>query len=322
MSRFLKKVIPFISFNLIILGIIGWYLEKDLPYYWGNVGLEIKMDHIQKHKYNTYFIGSSRTAEHIDPRLFDSLTHNAGNSFNLGLPGFQAPESYKFLENFLTKEEHLLTKTIFLELAEMRSIDQNKFHVRGQYFWDLDYYEMTASDHFSRFDITGVTNITLNYLTKITKIGLIKPMIIQDKLTEEQDLLLSDAMQFREGFYIPPNPKTIDTERLNDLRQKANSYYEKTNLNNYSEQHLQKLVELTRLAEEKGIELFFILPPRLKMNMLPLFTQLPNTLDLCNPILYPQLYSEEYSRDEYHLNELGAKEMTSILVNKVIALKN
>lgn len=320
MKKFLTLTSIFVLISLVLLAVIGRRLERDLPYYWGNVGLKMKIDHIRNSEnYNTYFIGSSRTGQAIDPVFFDSLTHHSGKSFNLGLPGFQAPESYHFLEKFLEAEDHHNTKTIFLELTEMRSIDQNKFNVRGLYFWNLDYYKLVSSDHLSRFDLSGVTITSLNYLSKITKVGFVKPIIIGDKLKITQEKMLSEAIQNRAGYYIPPFPKKLDKGRLNELFLITKDYYNKPHEINYSDRHLKKLLDLISLTDDMGIRLIFILPPRLRANMLPLFDELPidNKLDLCDPGLYPQFYSIENSRDAYHLNRKGAAEMTRILAEQL-----
>lgn len=124
------------------------------------------------------------------------------------------------------------------------------------------------------------------------------------------------------GYYQPPHKKILDKKRLTDFVASTNNYYGEQEEQNWSDRHLQKLNDLMGMADQKGIELVFILPPRIKMNMVSLFNQLPTnrTIDLCNPSLYPQFYSIENSRDIYHLNHKGATELTGVLSEKVLEL--
>ena len=110
---------------------------------------------------------------------------------------------------------------------------------------------------------------------------------------------------------------TVLNDRVNRRMFTENKYvYSKY----FNKAHFEKINKLINLAHEKGIELFFIIPPRLKRyeELFALKSALGDNkvIDLSSVQEYPALYKPENSFDIGHLNRKGA-----VLFSEYMAIK-
>ena len=90
--------------------------------------------------------------------------------------------------------------------------------------------------------------------------------------------------------------------------------------------YLARLRQMIAMAEEAGVELIFVLPPRLGgsyKTMLPLYHALPpaNRIELADPDQYPEFYDPELSFDVGHFNQAGAELFSRQIARELIALR-
>jgi hypothetical protein len=114
-----------------------------------------------------------------------------------------------------------------------------------------------------------------------------------------------------------------DTSELNsriEAAQLASASISRNKVNTYHLNYLNSLIDNSR---KKGIQLIFILPPRLAESqydeLVPLANALPenNVIKLFNYSDYSMLYKAEYSFDIGHLNTEGANLFTKFLAEEV-----
>jgi len=103
--------------------------------------------------------------------------------------------------------------------------------------------------------------------------------------------------------------------------EQTNEYYQTAQNESVNQTHYQRILDLQRLAEDKGYHLVFILYPKLPpskyLELIPIFELIDtrSKIDLGNPQLYPELYQIDYSFDAGHMNEAGSIIFTIKLAN-------
>jgi len=86
-----------------------------------------------------------------------------------------------------------------------------------------------------------------------------------------------------------------------------------------------RVQELIDKADEKNIQLIFLLPPRnVSPHLIQIFQSIPHQhrIDLSSSITYPQFYAIQNSFDIGHLNEKGSELFTIEIANKLASLYN
>lgn len=315
---------------------IGWcllsFLDRRLPFYWGNEGLVSKMSKLEADNfdYDTYFVGSSRVYRHIMPSLFDSLTHGETHSFNLGYSATKPPEIYDFLHHFINKCGDN-TKYIFVELGMVQGLANiNTATLRSKYYLDYEQYTTAISACKSNKRYKTAWNYTLSYLSRLARMGMIVKSLSFDGqsnypqalgrhgdgyygLEEEmEDLGNTDSIFIKRlaHFYSDTTVLTERYERTLKEHKKNTSpiIAAKANLN-----QLQKIIEK---AAQKGIKIIVIRTPR-NPGLTPLYNALntENKLDMSNPVKYSEFYLAKYSFDVGHFNNAGSRLFTYSLAS-------
>ena len=126
----------------IVLGLpflLGWFYYNKLSFVndYGNIVYE-KMDYIEHStdRPDIIFLGSSRAAYLIDPRIIDSMCHV--NSYNLGMPGMNIPELRMLLRKCVEERK----KPAILVL----NIDPSSFNAGEPVFDFPDFLKYAARD--------------------------------------------------------------------------------------------------------------------------------------------------------------------------------
>jgi len=326
MRRFIIKTTIFIVVGLLLLS----FVDRRLPFYWGNGGLVAKMNQLKADNFNydTYFVGSSRIYRHIIPFLFDSLNNGATRSFNLGYSGTKPPEIYHFLHHFIDKHGNNV-KYIFVELGMIQGLaDINRVTLRSKYYLDYDQYTTAVNACRSNKNYKTAWNYTLSYLSRIARMGMIVKSLT---FNNESDYTASLGRR-SDGYYgleeemkDKGNTDSTFIKRLNHFFSDTTALTKRYNntLNEYKKgksffqptpSNLQQLHRLIRQAEEKGIQLVVIRSPR-NPGLLSLYNALEskNKLDMCDPVKYPEFYKTAYSFDVGHFNTEGSEIFTRAL---------
>ncbi len=313
--------------NMLFLKNIG------IPYA-HNIRFSTKYVHyLKKEKeYNTLFLGSSRTYRQINPAIIDADMQDVKmKSYNLGAPGTFNPEALYLFEMIMenTSADSPL-RYVFVELTELSPMKfENWFAPQSYYYLDKRYTRLVLDTYLS--------NPTLNTLEKAEKIF---PFVQGFVLNH---LFLIHPLQFRkepdiyagekgDGYY--PLDLELEQTGRNRLLQRNKSLLRDTSV-----LAQRKLVQkkpagayiptayaafLNDLVTEAGkhkLELYFIIPPKLKtyreVSRLAENIHGNRVIDLGNGEQYPAFYFAKYCFNEGHFNHLGAEMYSRILAEEI-----
>ena len=116
MRKFLKRLGIFILLSIVALQIAEYFL----PYHYGNKNFSSKMLFFKKNqgRFNTLFLGSSKTNYSMYPKVIDSILKDEGvKSFNFGVNGTSNPESYFLAANLIKDLDSSDLKILVLEIS-------------------------------------------------------------------------------------------------------------------------------------------------------------------------------------------------------------
>lgn len=337
MKSFLKRLIFFFSFLLLIL-----VLKKVFtPYYLGNVYFKPKLEYFNKNyktqNYNTVFFGSSRIYRHVNTEVLDSLMSSQSiNSFNFATVATFSPESYFLYENFIDNQSDKKLDYAFLELQALNEIDGDNLTTTKGNYWNTIGYLNFAINYVSNSDKSQGEKLDLtsryvkSHLYSYFDVKIFKHYWMDTKNTvrrmgEHGFYSLDDDLQETPNNDVLKQRKTTfiaDTKTLDERRNSVLDIYENSNKKVVNDYHLSYLKSLIKKSKEKGIDLIYVLPPRLTAEeyeeLVPISNLLPktNVINLSHPETYNELYTLENSYDVGHLNANGARIMTSYLAEE------
>ncbi len=313
-------------FILMVIGELGWK-SMNLPYYWGNIQLNTKLEYLKEKKIDpqNYFIGSSITFRQVIPTIFDSLVHHdIGYSFNLGCDGTFAPQTTYLLEHLI--EEDTTINYLFLELNGYDYFAQNFRTTRSKYYLSIQHsqkifqYIFVSSISFA--NKLGITGMYLySYLEKLTALGMRKDYLkeIHEKNTFKGEVLMGKHKDGHYAFNKSVTPNKLERARiasaLKKLKDDFLTAYQAKGKKElpFNSALAAQLWAYIALAKEKNIHLIYILNPvecvfDKPEEMLGLFENLPieHRIDLANPLENPALYLEDNRWDAGHLNTAGS----------------
>jgi len=355
-------------FKILVLVLIVFAVNKlirsTVPFYWHNDLMEAKIKALdkKKNKVNTLFLGSSKTRSAIDPKLFDKQVRESSNipskSFNLGVYGSNSGELFWFINHLLDQDFKNL-QYIFLELRPTNlsakgESDGVNLHTNRTKYW-LNFQSFI----YSIKNVIGISDKHLDFFTKVRmfqnycisfienqfNIGMMQSFLnhkLSPTKKNQKKMLLGENL---DGFQTLDYSATHGDNNLNTRRSTflkkskailkkkiefsiATFENEKGIFNQYNKNHLNKLLELIKKCEAKGIRLIYLIPPLMAsknyyQEAKSLYNVLPrgNKIELCNASKYPKLHSVENLWDKGHLNHKGAKLYTKLLASKFAELE-
>lgn len=350
MKRFLKNTILFF---LLYLG-LSTLLSFCLPYHWGNPWYSVKIQFLKqesKHEWNTYFFGSSRVHDQIDPKRFDELvnkqTEEEVHSFNLGAQGTFPPQSYFLFENFLESRLSEGVKYCFLEVREVaRLLPANRTPPNHSYWMNIKELSfvlpMVLSDSTTSlaYKQTQVIRNLTGYVKNMLHLGHFAAQLTNPNYYDEaclgpekngflpleyqyettNDPVLRAALSKKRQL-LEEKPENLDRRRHRHLEGHLvdSAVY-------YSEIHRDRLLRMIESAKGKGIQLILLYissgPNQAPERAIQLLRSLPkaNVIDLADPAKYPELFAVENAFDIGHLNDQGSRIFTTHLANQFISL--
>ncbi|GLB50333.1 hypothetical protein [Neptunitalea lumnitzerae] len=330
MKKFLLKTFIFGAIFLFLLII----KKHVLPYYTGDATFMTKLEDFdsKSKKFNTVFFGSSRIHRHVNTTLLDSILNDYNiSSYNLSVAGTYNPESYYLYENFIDNKTNGEIKLAFVELQALYQYSENNYETTKGSYWNTEKYldyslnyiensnyteeqKKEMSDSYFKSYLYGyydfsifsnITKVALN-LTKVSKNGF-DPL--ESKMSKGNSALMKRWNDFR-----------ADTSALNDRIKATLTPIAESKENTY---HLNFLKNLINKSKAKGIQLIYILPPRLTLEhykeLVPICNKLPsnNIIKLNDYNKYRELYEVKYSFDIGHLNNEGANIFTTYLAEEI-----
>jgi len=319
MKKFLKQISYFLILAIISLNLI----EYLLPYYYGNNTFASKLSYLENNesKFNTLFLGSSRTDHSISPQIIDSvLTEENIKSFNFGVGGTSNPESYYLTENIIKKIDSTKIKVIVLEVSPLRDMSLKNIKTTRN-----TYYHSTKQSIFSlrvlkeeSYPFKYKTKLVFKYLLHYlkNKINFSKLIYLRDSSINIDKIDKTNYNGFKTTVI---HGNSIFPAKRNDL-QKSLSYeldsLQKTSISFST--HAKRLNKIYLQSKEKGIKLFFLVQPKdFDYTFLNNLTgKLPkgSLINIASASKHPEFYEEYYSLDPGHLNSRGA-----IIFSKTLA---
>lgn len=342
------------SFSIIFSSFI--YPKLNItPWYWGSDLIQQKRNELvhNNKNYNTLLIGSSRVYRQIDPVILDSVTADGAitHSYNFGINWLFAPETF-YVYDQLGNRENLKFKYVVIELSKIRSVDYDNLHTsRTTYWYDWKLYSFALKtvwhSNFSIGEKVYLAGIhTVSYIDKLINLGYFTDAIaFNDKKIELQSMVenkgyepLSKA-ESKKGIAFAEenasgrrkaflNDTSVVTKRKTISNNKFQKYDEQPELlEKYNKFYAYALNEMADDASKNGTHLVFLLSPRIDASqydeLIPLFQHIhpAHRIELSDSRKYPELYLSANSFDETHLNDRGAVLYSTLLGEKLNALR-
>ena len=338
MNQFLKKIGLFSLLALFVAILIqgGFSLTGLTKYHWGNPFYAKKISDLKNHQNtNVFFIGSSQFYRHINPIEFDQITNS--ESYNLGVQGLATPENYYLFEKMLEEENIAPNSTIFLALSGIQSIAPSNFYSeRSTYFLNWKIFSSSIRIIFDesrplKTQIFRIYSFVVNYIYKHLGLPVVRNWLSgfeyqgNNEFVKNKGFLALDDDLEEEYINRGLAFQKMQSPLKSRIEITSNEFKNQTKKGLSNEAHIEKLFSLIQQANEKNINLYFVITPRKKnyKDILPLIKDLPKNfiINLANPFTYPEFYSTENSFDIGHLNKKGAQLFTKKLAEEYLKIK-
>ncbi|MGZ4117736.1 MAG: hypothetical protein ACXVPY_09655 [Bacteroidia bacterium] len=339
MKRFIRTLFLF-SILFLLAAKFAHLIDRDA--YSGSPYYSKKYKFYEEHKlqFNSVIFGSSRMFRQVNPAIIDSMLKEYHfSTFNMGAPATFNPEEYYLYEKLL--EDHPNFKYAFIEFQPLCEIAENNVDSKRSYYWmNLKYLNFSIhyvldANYPQALKTKIIREYCQGYINNMFDFsGCLAPF---HHTNAESDNCLGKN---KNGFYSL-NEEMEDTPGDNEFRYRLTSFLKDTTilkerinmskvafsekntgvyLNKYHLNYLKRMIEK---SEAKGIQLFFIIPPRLTLKdyqeLLSLAKALPekNVIQLADVNKYPEFYKSATAFDIGHLNKTGAELFSRLLAAEI-----
>ena len=324
----MKRFLVHITLFLLAFAVLQWMINLSWPSAPGdafrhNPQYTAQYQNYLKHRdsTNVVFIGSSRTYRQINPEIIDSvLASHHVNSYNLGAHATLIPEQFYLFDHFLqTNPNPSPVKQVYMELTGINAIKlSNWFAPQSYYYLDWNMVKFVCKTHFSNKDLSPVLAFALSYPYLQ---GFILKHIVPLQWIKTEALPYNYSGESGNGYYaLDRNLEQSPSENLQSRRDEFLSdttvleKRQKKQIHRKVEQipktYIDNLHQMVRQARAKGIELYFIIPPKLKyysslatMKTDPIWERV---IDMGDYKENQDLYLARYNFDDGHFNSIGA----------------
>ncbi|MCB9034311.1 MAG: hypothetical protein H6553_10770 [Chitinophagales bacterium] len=350
-SKLIKNILIIVT----VIVLISVIISSLLPFYWGDKTQHVKVDYYKQNseQFNTLFFGGSLEYRHISPHIIDKIAndnHLDIKSFNFGIDGHNIIQELRDIQGILKIKNDSL-KQIFISVSSepyffafnrhtakwiswqnfssyinaMRvipTLKEDSYKTRAKYSY---YYTSSLIENKLNMGIMpdALENLIFNTSLDTNYLGKYKDGFLS--YDEEENLLLEynwevDLVKESRNAFI--NDKT-HRDSLNQTVLASFNNYEPTDKPN--KQMVKLLQNLIKQCSKKGIDVYFVLPPKARTSyslLLPVFNALPKNrcISLADIRQYPEFYSFEYGYNFHHLNNKGAQLYSKILAQKIVQL--
>ncbi len=335
MSSFIVKTITFLVVLILLIQIPSFFL----PDYWGNDSLMKKFRHLENshESFNSYFLGTSRVLNGLDPVMFDRYSKIKTKSFNLGVAGSPGMERFGLLDELIENPKYN-TKVIICEFPLFTvPSDRLASSVRGRYFVNThvlyNFLKIMKYDKILDFSdkLNGIAKMNMLWVKNLFKVGLLKGQFraIRSKNKyynvkyagfKELDVEHAGEPEQRRRRVLLQDTLSLTNRHTASLDVYNSSKEELDNNENIHLSHV--IMSYIEKAKAKGIDLRFLLLPKAHpeyyKSSYPTFVKLPehSKIDYADPINHPTFYKVKNSFDRAHLNSTGAHVMTRLIVEQ------
>ena len=323
-----------------------------LPWFWGVEYQRLYFYEVHASEYNTLFIGASGTRYQIDPKIFDSINPSGTfktKSYNFGVDGACPTELFSIFKH-LTNNKPAALKHVFVELTLIDNFDQGQLHsLRRKSYYGLEQYvyalPLTLESNYSWAAKGNILLFDLcNLIEGTFKINMLKSALdfkkAQAGLERARTVknfigLTTDEMPQKisiKGKYANRHEKFL-MESIPELKANTESAQTMFTDRNFlagaktDGAYLKMVHEMLNIAHQKGVDLIFVLCPRLSkenyLDLLPVYYNIPkaNRIQLADANEYPDFYKVEYSYDIKHINKSCVPIYTTAISKKFLDLE-
>lgn len=284
-----------------------------------------KLEHLRAYpgRYDTIFIGTSRTYHQVIPAQFDRIAGT--KSFNAAVDGLFPPEDGYYLERIAETGAHFRYVILELNAIRLRIDDAKRGTERVVYWHDAPRLGLLLREAFALFANNRLSLEQKGDVLRMTleRIGLFaraqtnlgRAAILRAHLHPAQKAPRMDHSalgQNGDGYLrvdYPPLSGAARDHYERTLAARLASPAPVTQGSGASQAAAQRLVETARKLGEP----VFLIPPTLPPRKLVPVVQTTRLLDFANPGLLPELFKPEHRMDAEHLNSAGAAVYTEAL---------
>jgi hypothetical protein len=301
--------------------------------------VEIKLDHLRRHgeRYDTLFVGSSRTFRGFVPAVFDAATAAAGvptHSYNLGVPGSRATEVWRLLER-VAAVRPTGWRTVFVDPEGFEVLlDEGNHLARSVIDWhDLettllvtDYIREQQGGRASTGQKLWMHAVSCAY--NLAGVGRALPAVdralgvradpewVAETLGPALDGYAPQDRECKRGF---KQDREVFADRVDDLVLQTEAEPGEP-----APQALQVFARIEDRIEALGARAVFVAQPGMFVNHDLVAAARAGTIGtrvrLDQPQRFPDLFAFEARYDFNHLNALGAERYTRHLAEAWLAL--
>lgn len=334
MRAFLFRLSLFIVILIATGSLLKNISKKYVSTFYGNDCIDVKyiefMDLMEN--FNSIIVGSSRLYRNLDPTILDTtLAEYQLRTYNLACPATFNPEAYIILERLLSEIPEGKIKYAFVELQELDLIAPENIYTKKYYWLEAEsvkyIFAYTANSQIN-YLMKGYiyTSYAAAYLFQQIEFSSISKLINRntpDSLylgrhgngyftIEEHAKSLPEGNKYQQRHLdLLKNPK-----KLAERAQTPTPSTENTNLQSNS-YHLQYLSQLISIANKKGVQVIFIVSPKLEISqeLIDTYSQLPmeNTIPIEKYCYLPEYHQISYNFDVGHLNRDGSTFFSSAI---------
>ncbi len=360
----LRLLVKFIILSVIVF-LCSTFIKKalDMPYSWSTDYELARSVTLSKEpeKYNTIFIGSSKTFRGVNPLVFDRfLKENSKvrtTSFNYGLGGSTAGQLYGLCRNLIQKKadgdlpnlKYLFHEIRSVQTSTIDNLFMKNLHSSRERIWINDkkalnfswktYWDLKDPDRYSTWKkIKFSFYFFVKYISYKFNVGEVKDMIVKKNYQSKIDLDILGKEGFvpmettkgkknrrRHKEYVRDSIRHIKVSR----KRSELAFESKKPIGDkfQNPEYAAQLTELVELAAEQGITLIFVTHPMLRKEDYPqqktVFDNLPpkNRIQLTSAKDYPELYDSRNYYDDTHTTGKGATALTERLAQQFLHLK-
>lgn len=300
-----------------------------------------RIDWVRTHgaDFDTFVVGSSRTARQLVPSVFDAAMAAGGRptrSFNLGMPGMRPPEDDYVIERALAGR----TAPLRFLIAESNPVQiglapQDRETARAVYWHDARRMrtlwrrafapssiapEGAPDDEIVKQNVRALADHARHWLWNATRLGRGAELLQEATLAPRAPRRRDPLGPAGDGFVPRPPGEVLAGEELERYRREMEAVVEEPPSRRYGDAESQaELLRKRDLAARHGGRLVLVVPPYLTRPFAPLPAHGTLFLDFSDPRRYPELFAADHRSDFGHLNQRGAELYSRLLARELLA---
>ncbi|MEQ9304991.1 MAG: hypothetical protein RJQ14_13865, partial [Marinoscillum sp.] len=214
------------------------------------------------------------------------------------------------------RANYWLTESEFIFTIKSLMLDKN-VGILSKGYRSLQYL-VAYLEHLLRFGHFSQQLTQNNYYNE-SYMGLKKDgcYLLEDEFRLTQDSVVKIHYLDRSNE-LRNDPSLLDFRRDKNLKAHTNP-----NIEHVDKINLQRMLEMIKLSEKRGIKLVFIVSPRFSnKESVGLSLRLPedHLIDMANPDKYPEYYNVKNSFDLGHMNTEGANQYSITLAHQFLKI--